>query len=194
MDFTVISFYTNDWLYPDYAARLKDDCDRLGLRHHIVERTSTNRYVGNCQIKPFFVRECLEQFQSAVFWMDCDGSILQRPDLLFDDQNLNYDLVANRPQNDAERIHVGSMMMNYTTSMRAFIDAWCAEIERKSPLDDAAFNGTWNSLKSTLRVRLLPNNYFYIQKHLREASPADTVIMHRLSRSELKERYKAGER
>lgn len=194
MDFTVISFFTNDWMYPEYAAKLRNDCDRLNLRHHIVERKSTNRYVGNCQIKPFFVQECMETLRSPVFWMDADGSILQRPDKLFDDENINFDLVANQPIHDAARIHVGSMLMNYTDAMRNFVDLWCQSIIRKSPLDDAAFNGTWDHHKNSLRVKLLPDNYFFIQRHANDPAPADVVIMHRLSRSELKERYKAGER
>ena len=194
MDFTVVSFYTNDWLYPEYAQRLREDCDRLGLQHHIVEKSSTNRYVGNCQIKPFFVQECMEQFRSPIFWMDADGSILQRPEKLFDTENIDYDLVANRPINDHARIHVGSMLLNYTDPMREFVEVWCESIRRKSPLDDAAFNGTWDHYQDRLKVRFLPDNYFYIHKHLRDAVPANTVIVHRLSRSDLKERYKAGER
>lgn len=194
MDFIVISFYTNDWLYPEYAAQLRKDCDRHGLRHHIVERPSTNRYVGNCQIKPFFVRECMDEFKRPVFWMDADGSILQRPDRLFDDDNIEYDLIANRPVNDHVRIHVGSMMLNYTDPMRAFVDVWCESILKKSPLDDAAFNGTWDHHKESLKVKFLPDSYFYIHRHFKDPAPDSAIIMHRLSQSDLKERYKAGER
>lgn len=194
MDFIVISFYTNDWLYPHYAENLRADCDRFGLKHHIVERASTNRYLGNCQIKPFFVQECLEEFKMPVFWMDADGSILRTPDKLFDDENINYDLVANRPVNDHSRIHVGSMLLNYTDPMKRFVKVWCESILKKSPLDDAAFNGTWDHHKESLKVKLLPDNYFYIHRNPADSVPADAVIMHRLSRSELKKRYKAGER
>lgn len=191
MDFTVVSFYTNDWIYPDHAARLRDDCDRLALKHHIVERPSTNEYVGNCQIKPFFIRECMEEFKSPVFWMDADGSILQKPDRLFDDENSRYDLVANRPINDHTRIHVGSMLINYTDATRSFVDAWCDVIQRKRPLDDAAFNSIWSQFKDTIKLKLLPDNYFFIQKILREAVPKNTVILHRLSNSDIKLKYKA---
>lgn len=194
MNFYVISFYTRDWLYPDYAQRLIEDCDRLGLQHHIVEKPSTNKYVGNCQIKPFFIQECMERFQSPVLWMDADGSILQKPELLLEDSNQKFDLIGNVPDHDPSRVHVGSMLINYTDKMIQFIDLWCAEIKRKSPLDDAAFNGIWDSLKLDLRFRALPPEYFYIQKNPNDPVPRWAVIMHRLSRSELKERYKAGER
>lgn len=194
MDFTVISFYTNDWLYPTYAARLREDCERFDLKYRIESRPSTNRYVGNCQIKPFFVQECLLDIKGPIFWIDADASILRSPDLLAEPQNADHDLVANRPCHDNSRIHVGSMLINYTEAMTAFVDAWCESIRRKSPLDDAAFNGTWDHFKTFLRVRFLPLSYFYIQKKSHDPVPLDTVILHRLSRSELKQRYKAGER
>lgn len=194
MDFTVISFYTNDWLYPAYADRLRADCERLDLRYRIESRPSTNRYVGNCQIKPFFVQECLADIKSPVFWIDVDASILRSPDLLKEPQNADHDLLANQPLHDNSRLHVGSMWFNYTDVMTAFIDTWCEGIRRKNPLDDAAFNGTWDMLKNSLRVRFLPSTYFYIEKRPHDPVPPDTVILHRLSRSELKQRYKAGER
>lgn len=31
----IVSFYTDDWKYPAYAALLKRQCDDLGLEHHI---------------------------------------------------------------------------------------------------------------------------------------------------------------
>jgi hypothetical protein len=194
MKFTVISFYTNDWLYPEHAAHLRADCERLGLAHRIEIRPSTNRYVGNCQIKPFFVRECLQDLSAPVFWMDVDGSILREPTLLAEDLNQDHDFVANQPAQQPHRIHVGSMLLNYTDTMREFVDAWCETIIRRRPLDDAAFNVVWDDRRHTLRTRLLPSQYFFIHKNPHAAIPPDTVILHRLSRSELKQRYKAGER
>lgn len=190
MDFTVVSFYTNDWLYPDYAAKLKEDCDRLGIPHHIIEKPSTNRYVGNCQIKAFFIKECMESFKSPLLWIDADGSILKKPAMLYEEINRDYDLVGNRPINDPSRIHVGSMLLNYTAKMSDFVEVWCEGIKRKDPLDDAAFNGTWDVMKNSVRFRELPQKYFYIQKNPYDPVPADTIILHRLSKSDLKQRYK----
>lgn len=194
MDFTVISFYTNDWLYPEYADSLRRDCHRLNLKYQIEPRPSTNRYVGNCQIKPFFIQECLLDIKSPVFWIDADASILKSPDILKEQQNADHDLLVNKPNHDDSRVHVGSMWLNYTDAMIAFVDVWCQGILRKNPLDDAAFNGTWDNLKSTLRTRFLPPTYFYIEKRPQDPVPPDTVILHRLSKSELKQRYKKGER
>jgi len=194
MQFTLISYYTNDWLYPDYAARLRDQCLQHDIPHHIECRPSTNRYVGNCQIKPFFVRECLERLQSPVFWIDADASVIRKPLLLWEDINQDFDLVANQPKNNADRIHVGSMLLMYTRPMREFVDVWCDTTQRRGALDDAAFNGTWDHYRDRLKTRLLPSQYFFIHQRPRDIVPADTVILHRLSQSDLKHRYKQGER
>jgi hypothetical protein len=192
MHFTLISYYTNDWLYPQYAAALKDQCERFGIDHRIEQRPSTNKYVDNCQIKPFFVRECLQQLRSPVFWIDADASVLQSPLLLWQDQNQDFDLIANQPLDNQHRIHVGSMMLNYTDSMLSFVDAWCDTVQRRRALDDAAFNGTWDAKQTEIKTRLLPPCYFFIHRKATQPIPADTVILHRLSDSELKQRYKKG--
>ena len=55
--FTVVSFYTPDWKYPEYAQSLIKDCVRLGLDYSIESKPSTSTYVGNCNLKPYFIRE-----------------------------------------------------------------------------------------------------------------------------------------
>lgn len=190
MPCTVISFYTNDWLYPRYAQELRAACDRFGLDHHIVEKPSTHSYVGNCQIKPFFIQECLQQFQRPVLWIDADAALLARPDRYLSHDVLAYDIVGNHPVASPHRVHVGSFMFNHTPGALEFVDTWCAEIHRKRPLDDAAFNGTWDSLQKKMRFLALPPEYFFIQKNPAEPAPAGTVILHRLSNSTLKQEYK----
>ena len=191
MNLTVISFYTPDWNYPKYAAQLKIDCSKLGIDYHIVEKTSTNSYVGNCQMKAFFIKECLERFKSPVLWIDADASLTKSPDLLLDKSIQKFDIAGNRPANSPHRVHVGSIWFNYTDLVKQFVDEWCAEIENKKPLDDAAFNGVWDLMKDEINFFALPPEYFYILRTPDDTIfPDDTVIVHRLSCSELKMSYK----
>lgn len=190
MALTVISYYTQDWLYPQYAQSLRDSCQALGLACYIVERPSTQSYVGNCQIKPFFIQECLRTLDTPVMWIDADASLLRSPRRLLEPDVAQYDLVANPVLRSPGRIHVGSFLFNQTPAAHRFVDAWCAEIIRKRPLDDAAFNGTWDSMQTEIKFLGLPPEYFYIQHRTSDPVPPDTVILHRLSRSELKEQYK----
>lgn len=186
----IISYYTQDWDYPKYADHLRSDCDRLGILHHVVEKPSTNTYVGNCQIKAFFIRDMLQQFKSPVMWMDADGSICKFPELLAQDYMSEYDMAGNHPIKDPARVHVGSIWFNYTPATIDFVDAWCAGIERKKGIDDAAFNGTWDLLKDKIKFYALPPEYFMILPRNNDKIPPQAVIAHRLSNSSLKQEYK----
>ena len=188
MTFTVISFYTSEWKYPEYANNLKYDCRRLNLDYSIDSLSSHGDYVKNCNIKPKFILDKLHQLKSPVLWIDADGSLLKLPELLLIPEILHYDIAGNNPVNNTERIHVGSVWFNYTDSTLAFLDAWSNNVAHS--IDDAAFNGTWKTFKDRLKLFVLPVEYFYIHKKVSSCVPDDTVILHRLSSSELKMQYK----
>jgi len=188
MTLAVISFYTSDWKYPDYATNLKKDCERIGLPHHIECLPSRGDYVKNCNIKPEFIRNKLHQLKSPILWIDADGSLLKSPDLLLTSDIKNYDLAGNRWATNPERIHVGSIWFNYTELTLTFLDTWIDLVN--SSIDDAAFNGVWNRFKQQLKLFSLPPEYFFIHKKDNYLIPNNTIILHRLSSSELKMQYK----
>jgi hypothetical protein len=188
MSCTVISFYTPDWKYPEYANLLKEDCSRLGIKFSIDQLPSQGEYVKNCNIKPKFIRDKIHQLKSPVLWIDVDGSLLKLPELLLSHTIGNYDIAGCHPVNNTERIHVGSIWFNYTDTTLDFLDAWAAAVDNS--IDDAAFNGIWQRFKDRLQLFLLPPEYFFIHKRVGDNVPEDTVILHRLSSSELKMQYK----
>ena len=63
----IISFYTDDWTYPQHADRLRGECDRLGLAHHIERRPSAGGYLENTCQKPTFILECLQRYGRPLF-------------------------------------------------------------------------------------------------------------------------------
>ena len=185
----VISFYTNDGNYPKYAELLSEDCERLGIDYYIAEKQSFDDYCKNCNIKPFFIKEALEKFKKPVLWMDVDGSIVTSPSLFFEDNILSYDVAANRATWNADKIHVGSMWFNYTKPAVELINAWCESVS-SGGIDDSEFNSIWNNNKNKLRFYELPQNYFTILKSPDSEIPADSCIVHRISNSFLKRKYK----
>jgi len=185
----ITSFYTSDWKYPEFAKKLSKNCEDLELKYNIVEKKSNNDYLKNCNIKPFFIRETLNKFKSPILWMDVDGSIVSRPDLLFTDEILNYDIAANRGRSNLEKIHVGSIWFNYTEITLAFINDWCKKV-LDGGIDDGQFNSVWNTYKNTMRFYELPQNYFVILKSLNAIPPEHSCIIHRISKSSLKQTYK----
>jgi hypothetical protein len=188
MNFTVISFFTSDWLYPEYAKLLENDCKKLGLKYCIKPFPSLGEYTKNCNIKPSFILDQLSNLKSPVLWMDVDGSLLKRPEILFDNNIEKYDIAGNRPFNNKERIHVGSIWFNYTNKTLEFLKMW--DETAQSSIDDAAFNKVWNKFKNDLSMLDLPSDYFFIHKNDTDIIPSETVILHRLSSSDLKWKYK----
>ena len=186
---TVVSFYTPDWHYPKYARQLQVDCDQFGLNHHIVEVSSQGNYVKNCNIKPFFIRDMLHMHKSSVFWIDADGTINRKPELLISQTINNFDMAGNRSQRDPNRIHVGSIWFNYTPIVLDLVESWCDLIVRRG-IDDAVFNEVWTQFSNRIKFYELPPEYFVILNTPDSPIPADSCIVHRLSNSNLKLDYK----
>jgi hypothetical protein len=188
-DFTVVSFYTSDWKYPEYAQSLVDDCKRLGLDFVIESKPSTNTYVGNCNLKPYFIQDKLQELKKPILWMDVDGSIITRPDQLLTTGIDKFDMAGNRSLKNANRIHVGSIWFNYTDTTIEFVDAWCEVIATRG-IDDSVFNGLWQKFSDKIKFYELPPEYFVILDNLQAPAPKASCIVHRLSNSNLKLNYK----
>lgn len=178
----IVSFYTADWEYPAHGARLRKECDALGLRHRIEELPSRRSYLQNCCLKPAYIQRCLEDAKEPVLWVDVDGSIFRSPDF-FSDADL-YDFQAKRITSPKRtRVwHVGTMWWNYTDASRDFIARWVANTGAST--DESAIEATWRE-GHALRHRDIPQSYFEI---LRDGLPPKpgTVIGHRLSKGESK--------
>jgi hypothetical protein len=187
--FTVVSFYTPDWKYPEYAQNLVNDCKRLALDFAIESKPSTNTYVGNCNLKPYFIQDKLQELKKPILWMDVDGSIITRPDLLLTPSIASFDMAGNRSLTDTSRIHVGSIWFNYTDMTMQFVNAWCEAIAARG-IDDSGFNGLWQKFSDKIKFYELPPEYFVILTNPQSPVPDNSCIVHRLSNSILKLDYK----
>jgi hypothetical protein len=80
----VVSFYCGDAYYYRAAEKLKQDCVRLGVDHHVVEAPlpASVPWVTACRYKVRFIAECLRTHARPVLWVDADCSLLERPSLL----------------------------------------------------------------------------------------------------------------
>ncbi len=77
----IVSAYGGDRYYYECADRLRADCDRLGLKHHIVEWTlrDGDDWISICRRKVGFLRDMLAQHPEGVFWVDVDSQIYKVP-------------------------------------------------------------------------------------------------------------------
>jgi hypothetical protein len=186
-DPVIVSFYTDDWMYPDHAKRMTKDCDDLGLQCHIVEKESTRDYIKNTAIKPFFIKECLDRFKQPVLWVDVDGLLLKRPELsdltsdfaacdYFNKSNINRDWA------------VSILWFNYTPGATQLVDLWCSQSHGKT--DEAGFDLAWKQLKDQITVEKLPEKYHFVKWRVSLEIPEDTVFCNQLSQFDDKIRRK----
>lgn len=186
-NFTVISYHTPDWHYPEFAEKLQRDCVRLGLDYHIESRGSNRTYVDNCNIKPFFIRETIKKLARPVLWIDVDASINQIPAEL-ETITRDFDVSGNRNVKSPDRVYVNSIWFNYTPASLVLIDRWCEYVV--DSIDDGAFNKALAELKSEIRFFELPEKCHRILRRYDSEVPGDSYFVHRLSNSDLKWSYK----
>lgn len=176
---TVISFFTKDWKYHQYANDLERDCINLGIPYKIEELRSTGSYLKNTCLKPRFILDKLKELRSPVLWIDCDGSLLQWPIYFY---QLEVDFAAKRmPFHKARTWHVGTMWFNYTPAVLSFIERWIRNTGLIS--DESGLEKTWREVQ--IRALDIPAEYFKIVRDGELPSKKD-VICHRISNSLLK--------
>ena len=185
----VISFYTPDWEYPQHAQRLSRECDGLGLQHRIDRLESTGSYLGNTCMKGSYVLTCLKAHEDPLLWIDVDGSIYRYPRELLDLDG--YDMAARRRRQVNEygyTWHVGTLWFAPTAAAREFAEIWS---QHAQGTDENRFEHAWRQMSDRIRIFELPEQYFFIYNSAnRNNLPEDTVIAHRISRSEMKLREK----
>lgn len=180
---TLISFYTNDWKYAQYAKELIEDCANLKMPYKIEELPSTGSYLKNTCMKPKFILDKLNELKSPVLWVDVDASLVKYPSF-FD--TVNGDFAARKMSEQRTRTwHVGTMWFNYTPQMIEFIEHWIDNTGKIS--DESALEATWEEYGYLIDTTNIPADYFYIERKSRPM-PNSTVIMHRISDSLMKKK------
>lgn len=176
----VISFYTANWKYSEHAARLKAECEELGLEYLIEERPDRGDYLANCRQKPAFIAECLEKLKRPVLWIDVDGSIYKRPELF---ENIDADFAAFPKEQGDRRWYVCTLY--FGPGALSFVQAWAAMCKDWS--DESALHDLWLT-KPEIKTFVLPQSYSCM-----EGCDCDgAVIRHRLSKSEQKKEFYRG--
>jgi hypothetical protein len=175
---TIISFYTNTWTYLQHAERLKRECNKLGLRHHIKQLETTGEWITNTRLKPEFVLNTMNELDTPLLWIDVDGSIYKKPNALVD---ATEDFMGRHQRTGPRRTwHVGTMFFNNTESSKTLISNWVDQCKLGTGSDEAAFEEAWKMCGETMKYKELPAEYFLIIDGGIMPN-TQTVIAHRLS-------------
>lgn len=183
---TIISFYTPNWEYKQYAEKMKANCKKFRLHEYIMERETTGDWIKNTSMKPAFILEAIQEVKRPVLWIDVDGSLLRKPALLRLDK-YPYDFAARpMPPHRTRKWHVGTMFFNYNEVTLKFIEAWYYKTEALGKgTDERALDILWKENHESiqnLKVAELPKEYFEMLRKLNDAPSTATVICHRASK------------
>jgi len=189
---TIISFYTHDWKYPNYAMKMRVDCDRLGLEHHIVLLRERGTWIDNTKRKPQFILDTIKELKRPVLWIDVDGSIYKRPDHFAGDYD--YDWAARpKPIERERKWHVGTMYFAYNDRVISFLEEWINEADKlEDGSDELALHKLWEAQNPVIlaaSVDELPQEYFLMMNPNQPDALRHTVIGHRASNGDSKREY-----
>jgi len=189
---TVISFYTMSWQYPHYAKKMRHDCDRYDIDHHIVELKDTGSWINNTAIKPRFILDTLKELKRRVLWIDVDGTLYKIPELF--NSEFDYDFAAKRKVGaHTDRFwHVGTLYFDYNERTLDFLEAWCELNDSMEGSDELALNELWkanNNSYKDLNYFELPPEYFQMLRADQPDPFNGTVIAHRASTGSNKKQF-----
>ncbi len=153
---TLISFFTANWRYPQFAARLRANCEKLGHPHAIEERPDLGGWIANTCQKPTFILEKLQELSQPVLWLDVDGSLLSAPKPLRSDVDF---MAPRRPKKHPWDWWVWVMLFNPTPSVERLLRLWIDEVAVYTRGDDPAFDRVWKRHREEFWAAPLPDAY-----------------------------------
>jgi hypothetical protein len=175
--FTVVSFYTRNWIYPEKAQEMIGYCRKLGLAYDIQERGDTGKWRSNTALKPKYIREMLDKYDH-ILWVDCDSVLFKQPTIAMN-QPQNVDIMACPHRVVAGRDwHVGIMSFRSNERTKAFVDAWIAQVEKNIAHDITDERAFMILMENHPEVQFLalPDNYHRIINLHPKADLRDAVF------------------
>lgn len=162
------SFYTDNGRYPALAKRLEASLLKFHLTPYIERMPDKGEWNKTCQQKARFVLDLLDRFHKPIVWMDCDTTVCQYPELLFDPQ---YDFAAYNwradPDNLAKFSHQpevlavsgGVMKFGNTDAAKQLLLMWEQRMAKGDLLDDPSLDAVYNGCRPPVNPLWLPRAY-----------------------------------
>lgn len=165
----VVSFYTGEGAYKDFADKLRRSCEKLGITPHIEKLDSTGVWAHNNSKKPSFVLRKLMELKRPIIWCDADCEVIEFPTRL---DNPKFDLGVYNWAADPDggtldpdckllQASSGVLLLNYTSPMLQLAHQWVAAATKHPQIpDDTVLDQVymgWRGAK--LRHFWLPREY-----------------------------------
>ncbi|EQA1622543.1 hypothetical protein V5K00_RS10365 [Enterobacter asburiae] len=181
-----VSFYTDNWIYPQLAERLVAQLEAMGLKHDIRRMKQGTDWLANTRIKARFIRQMLDIYPSVV-WLDVDSDVHQLPRMLM---AFGEDLLL-RPHSTVpgRTWHVSVMGWKSTRQTKALCNAWIKQADAAGGTDEAAFDAVIGQFSGKVSIGRMPLKYH----RLPHEPDKHAVITIGISQDEDKMRIKYGE-
>jgi hypothetical protein len=184
----IVSFYTRDTLYEREAERLRASCERWGLENQIEGIPCFGSWERNCNYKPFFLMQKLQELRRPLFWVDADAVIIKKPAPLKQfKEDFSVRIHADWESSHPSKVMTGGVFVNVTPGATLILKAWGRECIRfledtertQEVWDQIALRDVIDRGVPGARIAPLPQSYCAIQGHpLDEKGIKDPVILH----------------
>ena len=196
----VVSFYTPDGPYPEYAARLEASCKALGLDHLITEMPGHGSWVKNVAQKGPYLKRWMLTLDHPILWVDVDAEILSEP-VIVTDVDEDFAIYADikprkwKPVGRARSLELpvawpdpprwfltGTVFFNNTPMARTLLDTWASMCEEQpTSYQQLLLQQCWCKVKP--ETIWLPQSYCKIRHMAWRAGEDDrpAVIVHDLA-------------
>lgn len=163
----VVSFHTPDEYYREAAARLRNDCESLGLEHDIVqiEKGPDEDWLAICRRKVPFYLAMQRKHMRPILWLDADTRIARPLEALHGATcDIAGFLRGTRYLRDFDPLAAPrffapyALFFNCTSRARAFLELMNA-LETSSTVaasDDFFLQEAWRTHEQQLSVMVLP--------------------------------------
>jgi hypothetical protein len=119
----IVSFATNDDIYPSYLDRLRRSCEASGLQHDLAIIPAQRRETA-CRSKPKFLLSMLEKHSQPIVWLDADAVVMRSFSL--PDGDWDVGLVPNTIRNRRHAYPMASFVvaLRPTPGSASFLNTW----------------------------------------------------------------------
>lgn len=165
----IVSFYTGEGAYKDFAEKLRKSCEKFGITPHIEQLTSTGVWARNNSMKPAFMQRKLLELKRPIIWCDADCEVCQLPVLLdrptydFAAYNWAADPTETTPDQACRTLRCtsGVLLFNYTPPSLQLMYQWVKNATKEPTVpDDTMLDmtfGAWRGPK--IKHLWLPREY-----------------------------------
>jgi len=187
----IISYYTKNTGYEDYAKTLIASCERWNLCHSITGIANLGSWERNCCYKPKYIMQKLFKLKSPLLWVDADAEIIKKP-MLFQDfsPDIALCIIENVPDDHPSKMISGTIYFNYTPIAFNILEAWDHECERllkkhSDVWDQVALRNVLLQHKDKATIYPLPLDYYRIYDRQKKGEQS-FIIHYQASRIEKK--------